>query len=155
MNCCCRVLHAVCAEILGSMFGSMLRDNALLPHLGTMLQRILFDLLKALEQADEGQGQGAAGGMLLRHDTHWAVGGQQRHADLAQVSPVLYLGTAIGCLAMDPAVHRDPVVLSQGSAARFHDFMHCTMPAKPNSASPHLGCAGTTTHASSCGLYMQ
>ena len=93
-HCCCRALHAVCAEILDSVFGSMLRDKALLPHLGTMLQRILFDLLKALEQPDEEQGQSAGGGMLLRQGTHWALGGQQPHADPAQVSPALCMGTA-------------------------------------------------------------
>ena len=104
----------MCAEILGSVFGSMLRDDALLPHLGTMLQRILFDLLKALEEPDEGQGQGVGGGMLLRHGSHWAIERQQPHADLPQVSAsdVLYMSTAIRCLAMDLAVHRDPVLLS-------------------------------------------
>ena len=101
----------MCAEILGSVFGSMLRDAALLPHLGTMLQRILFDLLKALEQPDEEQGQGAGGGRLLRHGTHWAVAGQQPHAELAQVSPALHMSAAIMCLAMDLSVHRHPVLL--------------------------------------------
>ena len=91
-DCCCRALHAVCAEILDSVFGSMLRDKALLPHLGAMLQRILFDLLKALEQLGEGQGQGAGGGTLLRQGTHWALGGQQPHADPAQVSPCVVHG---------------------------------------------------------------
>ena len=144
----------MCAEILGSMFGSMLRDDALLPHLGTMLQRILFDLLKALEQPDKGPGQGAGGGTLLRHGTHWAVEWQQPHAESAQVSasPILYISTATRCLAMDLAVHRDPVLLLYSSAARSQCCMHCTCPANQ---AERPGCAGTSTEVSTCELYMQ